>query len=168
MENRYKALTLLCLAAALATAPPSPARAEEFHADIPSHAHYAQGAQGWACDDRYRQVGALCVLDTYGLNTPADTEFYKGSWECRSGHREPAGYCVQFVAPPHASLVGDEGQWECDWGYHRAGSRCDEITPPAHGYVDASGHDWVCYPGFKRVAEACVQAAGNEQEQAAH
>jgi hypothetical protein len=104
----------------------------------------------------------LCVLDSYGLNTPADTEFYDKEWQCRSGHREPAGYCVQFVAPPHASLVGDEGQWECDWGFLKVGSHCDEIIPPAHGYLDASGHDWVCYPGFKRVSEACVQIAGNE------
>jgi hypothetical protein len=142
-------------------APPSPSWSEEFRGDIPPHAHYIQSEQGWACNDGYRQVGALCVLDSYGLNTPADNEFFNGEWQCRSGHREPTGHCVQFVAPAHASLVG-EGQWECDWGFQRVGSRCEEITPPAHGYLDASGHEWVCYPGFKRVSEACMQIAGNE------
>src|ERR1700748_2539250 len=92
---RFRAWALLCLTVAVAMAPPSPGWSEEFHGDIPLHARYTQGEQGWTCNDGYRQVGALCVLDTYGLNAPGDTEFFNGEWQCRSGHREPTGYCVQ-------------------------------------------------------------------------
>lgn len=161
-----KTVALSCLILTGGMSLSNPATSQEFHddisphADIPLHAHYSPGEQGWTCNDDFRQVAQLCVLDTHGAAERGAWEVFNGQWRCRSGYRPGKGFCVPFTAPEHASLIGSGGLWECNWGFQRIGSRCSEIVPPAHGYLDASGHDWVCYPAFERVSDHCVAIAG--------
>ncbi|SRR5581483_2781931 len=154
-----KTLVLPCLVSAGAIASWTSGVSQELHEDIPPNAHYRAGEQSWTCNEGFRQVGQLCVLDTYGAAEPSTFEYSNGQWRCRPGYSLDKGFCVPPAPPEHASFVGDGDRWECNWGYQRVGSRCKEINPPAHGYLDPSGHDWVCYPGFERVSDSCV--AGN-------
>jgi hypothetical protein len=156
-----KAAALSCLMLMAGRVLSNPAAAQEFRDDIPTHAHFAAGEQGWACNDGFKQIAQLCVLDTDGMASRGAWEVFNGQWRCRSGYTLEKGFCVPFTAPEHATLVGSGGVWECNWGFQRSGSRCKEIDPPAHGYLDASGHDWVCYPGFERMSDQCVASSGS-------
>jgi hypothetical protein len=166
VAQKAKTAALSCLILAGGMSLSNPATSQEFHhetpihADLPPHAHFSPGEPGWTCNDGFRQVAQLCVLDTHGAAERGALEVFNGQWRCRSGYRPDKGFCVPFTAPEHASLVDSGGLWECNWGFQRTGSHCREIIPPAHGYLDATGHDWVCYPGFERVSDHCVAMPG--------
>jgi hypothetical protein len=129
---------------------------QEAHHDIPANAHYRTGEQGWACNDGFRQVSGLCVVDSDEVPSWGAFEVYDGQWRCRAGYHREGSYCVPAVAPAHASYVGGGERWECDWGFQKVASHCEEIKPPPSAYIDASGHEWVCYPGFERKTDRCV------------
>jgi hypothetical protein len=155
-----KKVALSCLALAGGMSQSSPCTSQGLHNDIPTNAHFSAGEPGWACNDGFRQVGQLCVLDTHGALDRGAFEVFSGEWRCRPGYRRTQGFCAPPVppAPPaNATLVGPGDRWECDWGFQKVGARCNEVTPPAHGYLEASGHDWVCYPGFERISGSCVR-----------
>jgi len=154
-----RTVALSCLALAGAISLSRPCTSQEHRGDLPPNAHFSAGEQGWACNDGFRHVAQLCVLDTHGAMDQGAFEVFSGEWRCRSGYRRSQGFCVPPPPPPaHATLVGPGDRWECDWGFQKVGARCNEINPPAHGYVDASGHDWVCYPGFERTSGSCVRS----------
>jgi len=132
--------------------------AQDLHSDIPPFSHYTAGAQGWACDDGYKQVAGFCVVDKQDPPGQDGLEVYEGEWRCRPGYRRTNGVCTLPTAPEHASLVGTGGRWECDWGFKKVAEHCEEIVPPAHAFLDAEGRDWNCFPGYERDADRCVAA----------
>ena len=152
-----KIVPLWCLVLAGGMSLSNPCTSQVPRDDIPSNAHFSAGEPGWACNDGFRQVGALCVLDRHGVVDQGAFEVFSGEWRCRSGYRRTQGFCVPPAPPAHATVIGPGDRWECDWGFQKVGSHCNEVTAPAHGYLDASGHDWVCYPGFERISGSCVQ-----------
>ena len=135
----------------------SSGNAQEPHREIPPNAHISTGVQGWACDNRFRQVGGLCVEDRQEVPSWGAFEvFVDGQWRCLAGYHREGSFCVPSTAPAHATYVGDGTRWECEWGFQRVGSSCEEIVAPPHAYIDASGRDWVCYPGFERKTDGCM------------
>jgi hypothetical protein len=135
----------------------SSGNAQEPHRAVPPNAHISTGAQGWACDNRFRQVGGLCVEDRDEVPSWGAFEvFVDGQWRCLAGYHREGSFCVPATAPAHATYVGDGTRWECEWGFQKIASSCEEIKAPPHAYIDASGRDWVCYPGFERKTDHCV------------
>jgi hypothetical protein len=141
--------------------------AQDVHPDIPPFSHYATSAQGWTCDDGYKQVAGFCVQDKQDPPGQDGVEVYEGEWRCVPGYRRTNGVCALPTAPEHASLVGTSGHWECDWGFKKVAEHCEEIVPPAHGFLDAEGRDWTCFPGYEREADRCV-SAGTSQAPSTH
>jgi hypothetical protein len=159
---RAGALPFLALASGMLLS--SLAYTQEFHADIPTYAHYSATEQGWACNDGFKQVAGFCIGDMQNIPSQNAVEVYDGQWRCRPGYRRTNGTCTIPTAPEHATLIGEGDRWECDWGFRKVASRCEEINPPAHAYLDASGRDWACFPGFERVADHCVRMPSTETD----
>jgi hypothetical protein len=156
-----KALAAACLMLVAGMVMSTAVAAQAPHDDIPTNSHLSAGEQGWTCDDGFKQIAKLCVLDTDGAPSRGAWEVYNGGqWRCRSGYTQEKGFCVPLTAPEHATLVGSGGGWQCDWGFQKSGSRCKEIEPPPHGYVDGDGRDWACYPGYERSSDQCVASPG--------
>jgi hypothetical protein len=134
---------------------------QESHRDIPPNAHPAAGAQGWACNNGFRQVAGLCMEDKEDVPSWGAFEvFADGQWRCLPGYHRDGSYCVPATAPAHATYIGGGERWECDWGFQKSGASCEEIKPPAHAYIEGSGREWVCYPGFERKSDHCAAAPG--------
>ena len=153
------AVVLLWLALASGTLLWRPCHSQALYPDIPTHAHPSATAQGWTCNDNFRQVAGFCVLDDRDAPSQTIPEVFDGQWRCLSGYQRVNVFCVLPTAPAHASLVGSGGRWECDWGFRKVGARCEEVVPPAHAYLDAAGDDWLCFPGFERESDHCVPAS---------
>jgi hypothetical protein len=155
-EEMAKAVVISCLLLVGGMSLGKPGTSQDNHHDIPLHAHRAAGDQGWACDSGFRQLGRLCVYDTYGIAAREAFEVFNKGWRCRPGYRASAGFCMPVLVPRHALLVGYGDRWECERGFRKAGRHCDAVNVPAHGHLDQSGHGWACDVGFQVLSDYCV------------
>ena len=121
-----KTVALSCLALAGGMLLSNPCTSQELHSDLPTNAHFSAGGQGWACNDGFRQVAQLCVLDTHGAVDRGAFEVFSGEWRCRTGYRGHQAR-IAVLHPVNVGQVQQRSSWS------PGASPSSPLTPPTKG-----------------------------------